>query len=125
MPTDTTGVMPRATQPVIALGVAVALAAMAAWYASLGGFSGRVVRHDDASASTTGFTVNVNEAGLDELAILPGLGPATAQSIVDHRRAHGPFATVDDLLDVPGIGPSTLERIRPHIRPIRQRPPAP
>ncbi|MFM7289968.1 MAG: helix-hairpin-helix domain-containing protein, partial [Planctomycetia bacterium] len=46
-------------------------------------------------------------------------GPATARRIVDHRRAHGPFATLDDLLDVPGIGPATLAAMRPHLRPIR------
>jgi competence protein ComEA len=65
--------------------------------------------------------VNVNTAGVEELAQLPGLGPATARRLVDHRRQHGPFARLDDLLDVPGIGPATLAAIRPHLRPIAPR----
>jgi competence protein ComEA len=69
--------------------------------------------------------VNVNGAGVDELAVLPGLGPATAQRIVDHRREHGPFTELEGLLDVPGIGPATLDAMRPHLRPIRRREPTP
>ena len=53
------------------------------------------------------------------LARVPGLGPATAQRIVDHRLQHGPFESLETLLDVPGIGPATLEQMRPHLRPIR------
>ena len=43
--------------------------------------------------------------------MLPGVGPATAAAIVDHREQNGPFATVDDLEDVRGIGPAKLEAI--------------
>lgn len=59
--------------------------------------------------------VNVNTADSTELESLPGIGPALAGRIIDHRTANGPFATVDDLLDVSGIGPKTLERLRPYI----------
>jgi competence ComEA-like helix-hairpin-helix protein len=113
--------LPRRSQPLIAAGVAAALVAMAAWYVGLGGFSGGLVHHDAPPAATRGFTVNVNAAGFQELAQLPGLGPATAQRIIDHRRQHGPFASLDDLLDVPGIGAATLDQMRPHLRPIRPR----
>ena len=81
--------------------------------------------HDAPPPAAGQFTVNVNDAGLNELAVLPGLGPATAQRIIDHRREHGPFTSLDGLLDVPGIGPATLESIRPHLRPIRRREAAP
>lgn len=59
--------------------------------------------------------VDVNTAGEAELITLPGVGPATAQAIIDHREANGPFASVDDLLAVKGIGPAKLETLRPHV----------
>lgn len=112
--------LPARSQPVIAAAVACGLVAMAAWYVASGGFRGGLVHHDAPPAvADTGFTVNVNSAGAAELAQLPGLGPATAQRIVDHRRTHGPFASLEGLLDVPGIGPATFEQMRPHLQPIR------
>jgi competence protein ComEA len=62
--------------------------------------------------------VDLNAADTTELAQLPGLGPATAARIVEHRRTHGPFASIDGLLDVPGIGAVTLDGLRAHLRPI-------
>lgn len=118
----TEGMMPRRAQGPIAVAVAAALGAMAIWYVAHGGPWGGLVHHDAPPPATGGFTVNVNDAGVDELSVLPGLGPATAQRLVEHRRDHGPFASLDDLLDVPGIGPATLEALRPHLRPIRGRP---
>jgi len=121
----TEGMMPPRAQRAIAFGVATALAAILFWYLSQGGLSGGLVHHDTPPPAGGLFTVNVNEAGVDELAVLPGLGPATARRIVDHRREHGPFASLDALLDVPGIGPATLDGLRPHLRPIRRRQPTP
>ncbi|MCX6521753.1 MAG: helix-hairpin-helix domain-containing protein [Actinobacteria bacterium] len=57
--------------------------------------------------------VSINEASVDELDALPGVGPATAAAIVAHREANGPFASIDSLGDVRGIGPAKLEAIRP------------
>lgn len=48
--------------------------------------------------------VNLNTAGLDELQTLPGIGPVTAQHIMDWRAQHGQFASVDQLREVSGIG---------------------
>lgn len=107
------------SQPLIAAAVACGLAAIATWYVASGGLRGGLVHHDAPPAAGVDFTVNVNAAGATELAQLPGIGPATAEAIVEHRRTHGPFASHDALLDVPGIGPATLERMRPHLRPIR------
>lgn len=62
--------------------------------------------------ATPGATVNLNTATLEHLDALPGVGPVTAQHILDWRTEHGSFASVDDLLDVPGIGDKTLADLR-------------
>lgn len=113
--------LPARSQRVIAALLAAGLAAMAAWFVVEGGLTRGLVHHEAPPPPAGRFSVNVNEAGVDELAVLPGLGPTTAGRIVEHRRTHGPFARIDDLLDVPGIGPATLEGLRPHLRPIRRR----
>lgn len=56
--------------------------------------------------------IDLNRASLEELDQLPGIGPVTAQAIVEHRTTHGPFRSVDELVDVKGVGPATLEKIR-------------
>ena len=60
-------------------------------------------------------SVNVNSAGLKELQALPGIGPKTAQKIIDYREEHGPFNTLEELKNVKRIGPKTLQKIRPYI----------
>lgn len=61
--------------------------------------------------------VSINTASAAELEALPGIGPATAQKIIEYRTLHGPFRSVDDLIHVSGIGPKTLEKLRPYLRP--------
>lgn len=56
--------------------------------------------------------VHVNYATAEELETLPGIGPALAQAIIDHRTEYGPFNSLADLDNVPGIGPAKLEGIR-------------
>lgn len=58
--------------------------------------------------------VNVNTATPEQLELLPGVGPARARAIIEHRKEHGPFAEVEDLRQISGIGEKALERIRPH-----------
>jgi comEA protein len=58
--------------------------------------------------------VNINTATADELELLPGIGPARARAILEHRKAKGEFKQVDDLRDVGGIGDRALEALRPH-----------
>jgi competence protein ComEA len=59
--------------------------------------------------------ININTAGAEELATLPGIGPALAQRIIDWRTANGPFATIADITKVSGIGDKIFERIKDHI----------
>lgn len=60
--------------------------------------------------------VDVNRASAVELEELPGIGPALAAAIVEHRSRAGDFDSVDDLVDVPGIGPATVDRLRSRAR---------
>ena len=72
------------------------------------------------SASATelpGGTVSLSSATVEQLDELPGVGPITAQKIVDYRTEHGPFASVDDLDAVPGIGPTRIEQLRELVTP--------
>ena len=56
--------------------------------------------------------VDLNSATVEQLDALPGIGPVTAQKIVDYRTEHGPYTSVDDLVAIPGIGPSRIENLR-------------
>ena len=60
--------------------------------------------------------INLNTATLDQLEQLDGVGPATAQKILDFRRTHGGFGSVDELRQVPGIGDKRLAGLRDHVR---------
>lgn len=56
--------------------------------------------------------IDLNTADAEALDSLPGIGPATAAAIIQHRTEVGLFTSVDQLLDVPGIGDAKLEAIR-------------
>ncbi len=70
----------------------------------------------DTAVSVPPPPLDLNQATVDQLDDLPGVGPATAQAIVDYRTRHGPLASVDELLDVRGIGPAKLDAFRDLVR---------
>src|SRR4051794_28712979 len=68
------------------------------------------------TAATPGVPLNLNTATLEQLDTLSGVGPATAQKIIDYRDAHGGFSSVEELGEVPGIGEVRLAALRKLVR---------
>jgi competence protein ComEA len=66
---------------------------------------------------TAGGRVSLSSATVAELDELPGVGPVTAQKIVDYRSQHGGFRSIDDLDAIPGIGPARIEQLRDLVSP--------
>ena len=81
----------------------------------------------DKSTKTSGHTatvsatvgseakVNINTAGVKELATLDGIRPKVAERIVAYREAHGPFKKPEDLRKVDGVGKAVFERNRERV----------
>lgn len=62
------------------------------------------VAAEQSVTPAAGGRISVNSASAAQLETLPGVGPVTAQRIVEYRTSHGPFGQLRDLLQVPGIG---------------------
>ena len=56
--------------------------------------------------------VNINTATLNELDALPGIGPTSAQRIIDYRNENGEFGSIEDIVNVPGIGPAAYDELK-------------
>jgi competence protein ComEA len=67
--------------------------------------------------SSPGGPIHLNTATAEELETIPGVGPVTAQRIIDFREQNGPFRSVDELDAVSGIGPKRLEQLRELVAP--------
>jgi competence protein ComEA len=70
---------------------------------------------EGGSGAPGGAKVNLNTATAEQLDTLPGVGPVTAQAILDWREENGRFGSVEDLLDVKGIGDATLAELRDRV----------
>jgi competence protein ComEA len=67
------------------------------------------------AAAVTG-PLDLNSATAQQLDSLPGIGPSTADAILEYRREHGRFRSVDELLEVRGIGQAKLDDLRAKVR---------
>jgi len=67
--------------------------------------------------------VNINTANSEELQQVPGIGPATAQKILQMRKSYGPFKSVDDLLAIRGLGEKRLNKMRKYLTVGKGNPP--
>jgi competence protein ComEA len=76
-----------------------------------------VPRAPGSGGKGTAARPSLSSASVAELDALPGIGPVTAQKIVDYRAAHGGFRSVDDLDSIPGIGPARVEQLRDLVSP--------
>jgi len=59
--------------------------------------------------------VNINTASKEELEQLKGVGPSTAEKIIEYRKSQGKFSSLEELTNVSGIGPKTLEKLKSQI----------
>ena len=64
------------------------------------------------SAVTSDGKININLADSNQLQELPGVGPATAEKIINYREEHGSFASKEDIKNVSGIGNKTYEKMQ-------------
>jgi competence protein ComEA len=65
-----------------------------------------------AAGSSPSAPLDLNSATAEQLDALPGVGPVTAQKILDYRQEHGAFHSVAELEGVPGIGPAKLAQLK-------------
>lgn len=60
--------------------------------------------------------IDLNTATLQQLQLLPGVGEAIAQRILDYRSEHNRFHNIEDLMNISGIGEKKFEQIRPYVK---------
>jgi competence protein ComEA len=70
-----------------------------------------------AGSGATSGPVSLNSATAEQLDALPGVGPVTAQKIIQFREQHGPFDSVEGLDAIPGIGPARISELQGLVTP--------
>jgi competence protein ComEA len=76
------------------------------------GADGAISAAPPAAGSSPSAPLDLNSATLEQLENLPGIGPVTAQKILDYRQEHGAFHSVAELAGVPGIGPAHMAQLK-------------
>lgn len=71
-----------------------------------------IVQRNESTSPQRDPIVNINRANIKELETLPGVGPSTAEAIIQFREENGPFKTIEDLMLVPGIKEGRFERMK-------------
>ena len=82
-----------------------------------GGATSGALGSSGAPGATVTGPVHLSTATLEQRDSLPGIGPVTAQKILDYRQKHGAFTSVDELDAVPGIGPARLDQLKDLVAP--------
>ncbi|MET0015653.1 helix-hairpin-helix domain-containing protein [Oscillibacter sp.] len=85
-----------------------------------GGAAGNYAVETERAAASSELTpdvtpMDINTAGVEELATLPGIGEKLAERIVKYREDNGDFASVNDLVNVGGIGEGKLDALRDYV----------
>ncbi len=70
-----------------------------------------------AAPTPTAGPVHLSTATAEQLDALPGIGPVTAQKILDYRAQHGAFSSVEELDAISGIGPARIDQLRGLVAP--------
>ena len=68
-----------------------------------------------AAASTSNEVINLNTATAAQLGALPGIGPKTADLIVQYRQKNGPFKKVEEIMNVRGVGEKSFLKLKARI----------
>ncbi|RWZ60013.1 ComEA family DNA-binding protein [Halobacillus fulvus] len=70
----------------------------------------------DSAGGSSDSKVAINQATVEEIQTLPGIGPSKAEAIIQYREENGPYRSAEDLLNVSGIGEATLNKLEEAIR---------
>lgn len=82
--------------------------------------SPRIVRVEQAAVAPVQYLVDINQADVADLILLPGVGEKTAEKIIAERDLNGAYRSADDLVRVRGIGVKKVEALRSHVLPISE-----